>query len=442
MWQSADSDCSNQPTPILAISRAVSLAWSMHGSTAAYPRYLAPRLREALADTPAVLIHGPRQCGKTTLARVVGERRGYRYVSFDDDAIRAAARSDPIGFIAGLPARSILDEVQRVPEIFTSLKMAIDSRRTAGRFILTGSANVLLVPALADSLAGRMGLLRLHPLAQCELERRRPRFLDALFGSGFRTAIATPLGAELTKRIVAGGYPAALIRRASARRRAWYRDLVETQIQRDVRDVTRIHSFDALPRLLAVAAAHTARLINVSDLAAPFQISRQTIHDYVTVLERIFLLERLPPWHGNRLSRLVKTPKLHMADTGLACALLGIDASALDRDRQRLGPLLETFALQELRRQASWRAEPIDFFHYRDRDDFEVDIVLEQGSVAVAGVEVKAAATVTEADFRGLRKLRDAAGSRFTAGVVLYDGSAFTRFGDRLFAVPLRNLWE
>lgn len=414
----------------------------MAKSISPYPRYLTPRLREALADTPAVLIHGPRQCGKTTLARLVGEVRGYRYVSFDDDAVRTAARGDPIGFVAGLPPRSILDEVQRVPEIFTSLKMAIDQRRAAGRFILTGSANVLLVPALADSLAGRMGLLRLHPLAQCELSRRRPRFLDALFKGGFRTAIAKPLGTELAQRIVAGGYPAALIRRAPARRRAWYRDLVETQIQRDVRDVTRIHSFEALPRLLALAAAHTARLINVSDLAAPFQINRQTIHEYVTVLERIFLLERLAPWHSNRLSRLVKTPKLHMADTGLACALLGIDAAALNKDRPRLGLLLETFALQELRRQASWRAEPIDFFHYRDRDDFEVDIVLEQGSFAVAGVEVKAAATVTEADFRGLRKLRDVAGSRFTAGVVLYDGSASINFGEKLFAVPLRQMWE
>lgn len=389
-----------------------------------------------------MLIHGPRQSGKTTLARMVGEPRGYRYVSFDDDAVRTAARGDPIGFVAGLPPRSILDEVQRVPEVFTSLKVAIDQRRTAGRFILTGSANVLLVPALADSLAGRMGLLRLHPLAQCELSRRRPRFLDALFKGGFRTEIAKPLGIELAQRIVAGGYPAALVRRAPARRRTWYRDLVETQIQRDVRDVTRIHSFEALPRLLTLAASHTAQLINVSDLAAPFQISRQTIHDYVTVLERIFLLERLAPWHSNRLSRLVKTPKLHMADTGLACALMGVDAAALNKDRQRLGPLSETFSLQEMRRQASWRTEPIDFFHYRDRDDFEVDIVLEQGSFAVAGVEVKAAATVTESDFRGLRKLRDAAGSRFTAGVVLYDGSASINFGEQLFAVPLRELWE
>jgi len=410
--------------------------------TTPLPRYLAPRLREALADTPAVLIHGPRQSGKTTLARLVGEPRGYRYVSFDDEAVQGAARRDPIGFVEGLGPRAILDEVQRVPGIFTSLKAAIDRRRTAGRFILTGSANVLLVPNLADSLAGRMGILRLHPLAQCELLGRRPRFIEALFRGGFRTRITDRLGTALAERIVGGGYPAALAKRTPARRRAWYRDLVETQIQRDVRDVARIHSLDALPRLLTLTASYTARLLNVSDLAAPFQMTRQTIHDYVTVLERIFLLDRLPPWHSNRLSRLVKAAKLHMGDTGLACALLGIDAVALHRDRDRLGPLLETFVLQELRRQASWYAKPVDFFHYRDRDDFEVDIVLERGAASVAGVEVKAAATVTDADFRGLRKLRDAAGKQFAAGVVLYDGTAATRFGDNLFAVPLRSLWE
>ncbi len=199
--------------------------------------------------------------------------------------------------------------------------------------------------------------------------------------------------------------------------------MAETQIQRDVRDLTCVHSFDALPRLLTLAAAHTARLINVSDLAAPFQISRQTIHDYVMVLERIFLLERLAPWHSNRLSRLVKTPKLHMVDTGLACALLGIDAEVLHQEPERLGPLLETFVLQELRRQASWRPDPIEFFHYRDRDDFEVDVVLELGSAAVAGIEVKAAATVVERDFRGLRKLSDTYTGRHVFSASFVTGS-------------------
>jgi predicted AAA+ superfamily ATPase len=411
-------------------------------ATKSYPRYLAPRLREALADTPAVLVHGPRQSGKTTLARAVGEARGYRYVSFDDEAILTAAKDDPVGFVARLSARTILDEVQRVPEIFTSLKTVIDERRTAGRLILTGSANVLLVPRLSDSLAGRMEILRLHPLAQCEIERARPQFIDMLFAGGFRTGITERLGIGLAERIIAGGYPAALARRTAARRRAWYRDYMETQIQRDVRDLARIHALDALPKLLALAASHTATLLNVADLSAPFELTRQTIHDYVAVLEWVFLLERLPAWHTNRLTRLVKRPKLHMGDTGLACALLGIDAAALDKDRATLGPLLETFVLQELRRQASWRPDPIGFFHFRDRDDFEVDIVLEQGHAAVAGVEVKAAATVAEGDLRGLRKLRDAAGTRFAAGVVLYDGSATIRFGDGLYAVPLRALWE
>jgi hypothetical protein len=402
-----------------------------------YPRLVAPRLREALADTPAVLIHGPRQAGKTTLARLVGEPKGYRYLSFDDEAVLAAARRDPVGFVDGLPARAILDEVQRVPEIFTSLKSAIDARRSAGRFILTGSANVLLVPRLAESLAGRMGLLRLHPLSCCELGRHPPRFIDTLLAGRFKTRVFERVGSGLVSLIVAGGYPAALARRA-----AWYRDYVETQVQRDVRDLSRIHSLDALPRLLAAAAGHTASLINVADLASPFQLTRQTIHDYVTLLERVFLLERLPAWHTNQLSRLIKRPKLHMGDTGVACSLLGVDAKALEADRTLFGPLLETFVFQELRRQASGRALPVEFFHFRDRDDFEVDIIVEQGRSGVAGVEVKSAASVNDADLRGLRKLRDASGPRFRAGVVLYDGTATIPFGDNLYAVPLRALWE
>jgi len=209
-----------------------------------------------------------------------------------------------------------------------------------------------------------------------------------------------------------------------------------------VRDLTRIHSLDALPKLLSLAAAQTARLINVADLSAPFELTRQTIHEYVTVLERVFLLERLPAWHTNRLSRLVKRPKLHIGDTGVACTLVGVDAAGLERHRQLLGSMLETFVLQELRRQASWRPEPLGFFHFRDRDGFEVDIVLEQSHSAIAGIEVKAAATVGEADFRGLRKLRGAAGERFVAGVVLYDGSATVDFRNGLFAVPVRRLWE
>lgn len=407
-----------------------------------YPRFAETALVEALADAPVVLIHGPRQCGKTTLAHEIASSKGYAYFTFDDAVTLGAATTDPVGFVADLPERCILDEVQRVPSLFTSIKAAVDRGRLPGRFLLTGSANVLLVPKLADSLAGRMEILRLHPLAQCELAGRPPGFLDALFAGRFKTRSYGRLGKELAARIAAGGYPAAL-RRATPRRRAtWYRDYIETLVQRDVRDLARIASLDALPRLLALAAGQTARLINVSDLAAPFQLSRPTIKDYVTLLEGVFLVEQLPPWHSNRLSRLVKTPKLHLGDTGVACALLGLDDAALWQDRDAFGQLLETFVFQELRRHASWRDDDIRFHHFRDRDGVEVDLVLERGGRELAGVEVKATATVTAADFSGLRKLRDAAGKRFTAGVVLYDGETSVGFGEGLYAVPVRALWE
>lgn len=408
-----------------------------------YPRHIRPRLMEALTDSPVVLLHGPRQCGKTTLARMVGDELGFGYFTFDDDVQRAAAQADPVGYVADLPERAVLDEVQRVPELFTSLKAAVDAQRRPGRFILTGSANVLLVPRLADSLAGRMEILRLHPLAQAELTGKNSRFIPTLFDGGFKAeSRGSREGQALAERVADGGYPAALERHTSGRRAAWYRDYADTLIQRDVRDLTRISSLDALPRLLALAAGQTACLVNISELAAPFQVSRPTIREYLTLLSRIFLLEELPPWHSNRLKRLIKTPKLHFGDTGLACSLLGIDAAALWNDRALFGRMLETFVYQELRRQSGWQEKPVTFSHFRDKDQVEVDFVLESGG-CIAGVEVKASATVTSDDFKGLRKLQNAVSrSTFTTGVVLYDGKAAVSFGPNLYAVPVSSLWE
>jgi predicted AAA+ superfamily ATPase len=397
---------------------------------------------EALSDTPVVLLHGPRQCGKTTLARLVGDRQGYTYVSFDDPVQLAAALADPVGFVGDLGDKVILDEVQRAAAIFTTLKSAVDRDRRPGRFLLTGSANVLLAPQLSDSLAGRMEILRLYPLAQCELAATASGFIDALFSRSFRARQHERLAAGLAERVVAGGYPAALARATARRRTAWYRDYIETLVQRDVRDMARITSLDVMPRLLQLAAGQTARLTNVAELASPFQLSRPTIRDYVTLLERLFLVELLPPWHSNRTSRLIKSPKLHIGDTGLGAALLNLDAAALVKDRMLWGQFVETFVYQELRRQASWREDPLSFYHYRDKDGAEVDIVIERNARELAAVEVKAAATVTNADFRGLRKLREAAGESFVAGVVLYDGESTVGFGEGLMAVPIRALWE
>ena len=423
-----------------------------------YSRLVRPRLDEALADTPVVLVHGPRQCGKTTLARSVGDAAGYAYRTFDDDTLRAAAEADPVGFVADLPERAVLDEVQRVPGLFTSLKAAVDRDRTPGRFLLTGSANVLLVPHLSDSLAGRMEIMRLHPLSKHELAGLAgevPTFVERLFQAevGLAADVGTTptvgeqatggrLGRALAETVAAGGYPAALARPAPHRRAAWYRAYVDTLVQRDVRDLAAIRNLDALPRLLAVVASQTARLVNIADLSGPFQLTRPTIRDYVTLLERVFLLDELPPWHSNRLSRLVKTAKLHAGDTGVACALLGLGGDELWADRELYGQMLETFVYGELQRQASGHGRPIKFHHLRDRDGTEVDLVMERSGRQLVGIEVKAAATVRGKDFSGLHKLQEAVGDRMAAGVVLYDGETTLPFGDRLWAVPIRRLWE
>ncbi|MGV8083919.1 MAG: ATP-binding protein [Coriobacteriia bacterium] len=406
-----------------------------------HPRFAQPRVVEALLDSPAVLIHGPRQCGKTTLARTVGEQLGYSYLTFDDDTLRQSAEVDPMGFVADLPQRTIIDEVQRVPTIFSAMKLAIDRDRTPGRFLLTGSTNVLLVPALADSLAGRMDIVRLHPLAQCEIAGVPSRFVERVFRGDFSVGDGGRLGEDLAERITRGGYPVAVARTSAPRRSAWYRDYVDAIVQRDVREIAKITSLDALPRLLELVACQTARTLNVSDLAGPFSLSRQTIRDYLTLLERLFLAVELPAWHANHLKRLVKTPKLHMGDAGLAAALMSADAKDLLADRPLLGRLLETFVFNELVRLASFAEQPVRFSHWRDRDGVEVDVVLERGRL-VAGVEVKASGTVVSKDFAGLRNLGEALGERFACGVVLYDGESCAPFGERLWAVPVSALWE
>jgi hypothetical protein len=408
-----------------------------------YPRYSEAPLREALQDTPVVLIHGSRQCGKTTLAQTIGGELGYRYISFDDDNQLQAAKADPVGFVQTLPEKVILDEIQRAPELFTSIKASVDQNRQPGRFILTGSANVMLLPKLADSLAGRMEILRLRPLARYEIAGEKSAFFQQLFQSDLSEAInangISRLGASLADIICQGGYPAAIARRTEKRRTNWYRDYSTALIQRDIRDISNIRNLDSLPKLLSLAASQTARLFNATDLAAPFAISRPTIREYLALLEQIFLIEQLQPWHSNRLSRLVKTPKLHLSDTGLASALLGINSQNLWQDKTLLGQLLETFVYQELRKHADWYDDELRFYHYRDKDKVEVDIIIERGQ-QLAGIEIKAAATITQGDFKGLNKLKNVSGKQFAAGLVFYDGDSILPFGERLFAVPLSIL--
>ncbi len=399
-------------------------------------------LEEVLDDTPVVVIHGPRQCGKTTIAKLIGERRGYRYMSFDDVNLVAAAKADPVGFVDRLEEHVILDEVQHVPELFSSIKQSVDNDRRPGRFLLTGSANILLLPKLADSLAGRMEVLNLRPLARCEIENAAPSFLSRLMEGDHTFPHEGKLGRKLGDILLDGGFPEPLQRHNRQRKRQWYRNYISTMIQRDIRDFGKIHNLKVLPDILRLVAGQSAQLLNMSRIAAPFQISRPTTASYFTLLTNIFLIDVLQPWQSNLGKRLIKTPKVHIADTGLAGVLLGATPEQLDADRAMMGHLLESFVHNELRRQATWGEAELGFHHFRDKDQYEVDIVIEQHGGGIAGIEVKAAATVVEKDFRGLIKLRSATKRKtWRGGILFYDGDRTLPFGPDLHAVPVSALW-
>lgn len=403
------------------------------------PRFINSTIQQALSDTPVTLINGPRQCGKTTLARQFSQE-GRTWLTLDDDTLLASALADPIGFIAAHETVAI-DEVQRAPNLLRAIKHTVDENRKPGRFLLTGSTDILTLPSIADSLAGRMEVVELLPFSQAELLGQPSSLLKRLLAG--EAPIAPPPAAHpsLEQRVLYGGYPEMLARTLPTRRSAWARDYVRAIVQRDVRDIAQIEKLDHLPRLLNAIAQQSAQLTNFSQLAGQLGIDSKTARKYAGVLEQVFLIKFLEPWSRNHLSRLIKTPKLHLLDTGLLATLRGLTPERLARDRSLWGALLETFVYTELLKMLPLHDQHCHLFHYRDKDQIEVDFVLETDVGTVAGIEVKAASSVNAADFSGLRKLAQAAGSDFISGLVLYNGHHAASFGNGLYAAPLSTLW-
>ena len=405
-----------------------------------YPRFIESRVNEALTDTRVVLVSGPRQSGKTTLARQIASRK-IPFLNLDDKTTLDAASADPVGFIRGLD-RAVIDEIQRAPDLLLAIKTAVDTDPRPGRFLLTGSANLMTVPRVADSLAGRMKIVRLLPLAQAELQGKPSAFLETVFEGQVPKIGDAVAGADLIGRVLAGGYPEALTRSKWNRRQEWYLDYVEAIVQRDVRDTAQFEKIPLMPRLLRVLAEHSGQLVNYSGFGAPLGMNHPTTRRYTGVFESLFLVCNLQPWFSNALKRLTKTPKLHFLDAGLLAALRDITPDRVRKDKTLFGPVLETFVLAELLKLASWSQERYEFSHFRDKERKEVDIVIEDRRGRVVGIEVKASATVTSRDFAGLRRLSEACGDRFVLGLVLHDHEQVVPFGERLFAAPISALWS
>ena len=411
-----------------------------------FKRLIQPRLAAALADTPVVLLHGARQTGKSTLAAAIGgTRRRREYANLDIATVLSAAQTDAEGFLAGFPKAVTIDEVQRVPSLFLAIKAAVDRDRKPGRFLLTGSANVLLLPRVSESLAGRIEIIALWPLAQAEIEGGPGKLIDRLFSpklapSPGRSSGATQ-GPDLLERIVRGGYPEPLQRDSAARRSDWFASYLSTILLRDVRDLSGVEGVTELPRLLALLASRTAGLLNFADLSRGLAMPQTTLKRYFALLEATFLILNVPAWSSNRGLRLTKSPKIFLADTGLACHLIDADRRRLAGAGAPRGGLVENFVALELAKLSTWSRTRPALFHYRTANGSEVDLVLEDRAGQLVGVEVKAGSSVSGSDFAGLHNLAEAAGDKFVRGVVMYGGDQLVSFGPSMHAVPIHWLW-
>ncbi len=414
-----------------------------------YPRHVASEVLAALGDTPVVVIVGPRQSGKSTLAAQIAADRGAQVVSLDDAASRAAANADPTGFIEERELPLFIDEFQKAPALLDAIKSRVDrarrgGRRAAGMFLLTGSANVFSTLRISESLTGRAQRVHLWTLSQGELRGHRETFLSELLAGRVVRLAGQPTGrAPIAEAVVRGGYPEMVARPPGSRAR-WLRSYLEMTLERDVRDLTdRARQLDDLPRLLRVAAARIGGIVDLTSIGGAIEMKRDSVRRYMRLLELLFLIWQAPAWSGGLAQQVIKKPKLWIPDSGMACHLAGCGADRFLAEQTGVaGSLFENFVASEIIKQASWLQQRIELHHFRTAGGREVDIVAEAYDGSIVGIEVKLGASPKASDFSGLAHLRDRLGPRFRAGVVLNTGAETLPFGERLWALPVAALWS
>lgn len=410
-------------------------------------RHLMRQLSQVAEYSRVIFVNGPRQAGKTTLLEQLHAALGGSFRSLDISRERAAARADPEDYLAIGVRPTFLDEVQRAGEpLILAIKNAVDQDRRPGQFFLTGSTRFLTVPALTESLAGRVTILELWPLSVAERVGVRPDLVPRLFDEPRSLLAAEP--APITKHaylqlMCAGGFPEVLQRSPGSPRSRWFSDYLRTVTQRDIRELKQIAQLDRLPRLLRLVAAGTAQELNVAELARAVRVDDATVRSDLALFETVYLIHRLPVWSRNLSAKVKHRPKVHLVDSGFAAWLRGQSADALAGPAAAAaGPLLETFVVNELMRLRDAAEFEAELCHFRDRDQREIDCVLEAPDGRVVAAEVKAASTVDATDFRHLAHARDRLGDAFITGVVFYTGPRALPFGDRLMAIPLSLLWD
>lgn len=414
-----------------------------------YRRHLSRRLLDSLAAFPAVLLLGPRQVGKSTLVQELRSAAwSSRYLTLDDRTTLDAATTDPDGFIAGTPTPVAIDEVQRAPDLLRAIKLSIDRDRSPGRFLLTGSANVLTLSSVSETLAGRVAVHELAPFAWSELRQvPAPTVLDRLFIAASARDLVADLGGrypgtrpELMQRVLVGGMPTPALMQSAATRATWFESYRRTYLERDVLDVARVDHVADFSRLLVTLALRTGQMLNVAELSRDVGIPGTSLRRYLRILEQTWQVRLLPPFATNLEKRLVKTPKLYFDDCGIACHLASLPSwDELER-RNRVGSLVENWVHGELRKLLALQPAPMQLSYWRTHTGREVDFVLERGGEAV-GIEVKWSAGLDARHFAGLAAARSALGERWRLGVVLHGGEDAVALDERTAAIPFAALF-
>lgn len=407
-----------------------------------YKRFILNKLQPSLEDTPVVLINGPRQSGKSTLAKYISSQMGnVKYITLDDFTTLSAAKNDPEQFVSGFKGSLIIDEVQRAPELFLAIKKVVDEDRRPGRFILTGSANVLQLPNISDSLAGRIEILPLYPFSISEISGERENLIEEIFKNSDLTISSFRSFPEkfdsMFELLTSGGYPEVIERSSESRRQAWFHAYLSTILSRDVRDLASIERLSQLPDLLSLLATRSGSILNYSEISRSSGIPMSTLKRYFQILETLFLVNEIPAWTRNRSKRLVKSPKICLLDTGLLCHLLGLNSKGIELEKNQFGKILETFVINECLKSISWSDTLVRAYHYRTLAGREVDCVLESSDGRVVGIEVKSSSSISSKDLGGLKSLMEEVGDKFVRGIVIYMGSERVPFGEKIVALPV-----
>lgn len=421
----------------------------MEPLTGEVTRHLEQTVHELLREEPVLVLTGARTVGKSTLLRACATSAGVVVHDLDDLDTRSAVSGDPAYFVRDERSPVCFDEFQHEPALLDAIKAELNRGLRPGRYLLTGSTRYSSLPVASQSLTGRVHIVTMWPLSQGELLGRRERFLQQLMTDP-STLVTTETSAtsrhDYEALVLAGGFPIPLKRTSSSARSRWYTDFVTSVIERDVLDIRKVRQRQVLPQILVRLARQTAQVLNAAAIAAAMEMDKGTVGDFIELLEAVFLTHRIPAFGRTLSSRVSASPKVHLVDSGLGGHLLGVSGARLQAKHPttltEFGHLLETFAVNEVLKQAGWSAPEVRFSHFRTRDGVEVDLVAEAQDGRVSGIEVKASGRVTEQDFRGLRLLRDRLGEDFVGGVLLNLGTRSYTKEDRLHVLPLDALWR